>query len=137
MMPIMPFQTVTAVALSILFKGSKITAAVGTWVSNPLTWYFLYYYSYKLGTSILGAKEQNAVFSSIMTVIRCGEEPMAIVREFVGAGGAFVAAFLLGGLVIGIVLAVPSYFVFFHLFKYIKSLKASRKGIRKWRTPVC
>ena len=52
MMPILPFQTALAVALALFFKGSKIAAALGTWVSNPLNWYFLYYYSYKLGALI-------------------------------------------------------------------------------------
>ncbi len=36
MLPIIPFQTALAVTLAIFFKGSKITAALGTWVSNPL-----------------------------------------------------------------------------------------------------
>ena len=38
MMPIMPFQIALAVALALVFKGSKITAALGTWISNPLSW---------------------------------------------------------------------------------------------------
>ena len=57
MMPIMPFQIAVAVALALFFKGSKITAALGTWISNPLNWYFLYYANYKLGAFILRLPE--------------------------------------------------------------------------------
>ena len=52
-MPILPFQIALAVLLALIFRGSKIAAALGTWISNPLNWYFLYLYSYKIGAAIL------------------------------------------------------------------------------------
>ncbi len=128
MMPILPFQTALGVALAILFRGSKITAAIGTWVSNPFNWYFLYYYSYKLGAHILGLPEQNAVFSSVMTAIQSGEESMVILREILGAGGIFISTFLLGGLVMGLAVAPPSYFLFLYIFKRIRVWRQSKKG---------
>ena len=117
MMPIIPFQTALAVTLALFFKASKITAALGTWVSNPLNWYFLYYYSYKFGTFLLGLPERKAIFSSITTAMKSGEAPMMLVAKIVGAGGSIVAAFLVGGFVMGIVMAPPSYLVSFQLFK--------------------
>jgi len=130
MMPIMPFQIATAVALSLFFKGSKIMAVVGTWVSNPLNWYFLYYYNYKLGAFLLRLPENSAIFSSIMSAIRSGDESMVIVGKILGAGGVSLAAFLLGGLIMGIVLSVPSYFIFFRFFRYIRAWRESRRGRR-------
>ncbi len=132
MMPIMPFQTVVAVALAMFFKGSKITAALGTWISNPLVWYLLYYYSYKLGALILGLPEKSTIFSSIMTAIQSGEEPMVIVGKILGSGSAMIAAFLTGGFVMGVVLAIPSYFFFLHFFRYLKAWRKSRKERRDW-----
>lgn len=128
MMPILPFQTALAVALAIFFKVSKITAALGTWVSNPFNWYFLYYYSYKLGAFILGTPEKSPVFSSVMTSIRSGEESMVILREILGAGGIFVSTFLLGGLVMGFVVAPPSYLLLLYIFKHIRTWRRARKG---------
>ena len=128
MMPIMPFQIASAVACSMLCKGSKITAVIGTWVSNPLNWYFLYLYSSKIGAQLLGLPEKSVISSSIMSAIKSGEGLMIIAGKIVGAGSVIVAAFLLGGLIMGIILATPSYFVFLHLFKYIKSLRAKRKS---------
>ena len=130
MMPIMPFQTVLAVALALVFKGSKITAALGTWVSNPFVWYFLYFYSYKLGAFVIGLPEKSAIFSSIMAAVKTGEEPMVIVGKILGSGTAIVAAFLLGGLIMGIVAAGPSYFLFLQLFSRIKTWRRLRKERR-------
>ena len=132
MMPIVPFQTVFAVTLALLFKGSKITAALGTWVSNPLNWYFQYYYSYKLGALLLGIPKDNQVFSSIMTAVRSGEESMVIAGKLIGAGGAMISAFLLGGMLMGIVLAPPAYYIFLRLFNHIRLWRKSRKERRKW-----
>lgn len=129
MMPILPFQIAFAVALTLLFKGSKIAAALGTWVSNPLNWYFLYYYSYKLGAFILRLQEQNAIFSSVMTAIQSGEDAMVIAGKITEAGGFVIAAFLVGGLVMGTVAALPSYFIFLRIFRSIRLWREGRKRI--------
>ena len=132
LMPILPFQTAVAVALAIFFKASKITAALGTWVSNPLNWYFLYYSSYKLGAYILGLKEQEVTFSSVMAAIRSGQELMTILGKILGAGGTFVSAFLFGGLVMGLAVALPSYLLFLHIFKRVRAWRRSRRGHKNW-----
>ena len=123
MMPIMPFQMALSVALALIFKGSKITAALGTWVSNPLNWYFLYYFSYKLGAWVLGMEGYGTMFNTIMEMVRAEAESMAIVEKIMESGGLMAAAFLVGGVIMGTVVALPSYFIFLYIFK----------RIRKWR----
>ncbi|MBU0735782.1 MAG: DUF2062 domain-containing protein [Proteobacteria bacterium] len=132
MMPILPFQMALSVGLAMLFKGSKITAALGTWISNPLNWYFLYYYSYKLGAFILGIKGHSAMFSSIMTAVQLGEDSMVIVEKILAAGSLTVASFLVGGLVMGTVTSIPSYFIFLHIFRRIRVWRESRRGHKNW-----
>ena len=134
MMPIMPFQTALSVGLALLFKGSKITAALGTWISNPLNWYFLYYFSYKLGAFLLGLQGHHAMFSSIMTAVRAGEDAMVIVEKMVSAGGVMLTAFFVGGLVMGAAASVPSYFIFLFIFNRIQLWRKSRKGRRNCRS---
>ena len=129
MMPIIPFQTALAVTLALFFKASKITAALGTWVSNPLNWYFLYYYSYKVGTFLLGIPEKKAIFSSITAAMKSGEAPMVLVAKIIHAGSTIVAAFLVGGFVMGIVFGSPSYFVFLRFFKYVRAWRRRSAGI--------
>ncbi len=130
MMPIMPFQIAAAVTLAIFFKGSKIAAALGTWISNPLNWYFIYYCNFKLGAFILRIPVENAFFSSVMSAIQSGEESMVIVGKILGAGGVGLAAFLLGGLVMGTAVAVPSYFVFLPMFRYLRAWRRARRERR-------
>ena len=52
--PTIPFHTVLAVSLAALVRGSKLAAALGVWVSNPLTIPIFYYGSYRLGRFVLG-----------------------------------------------------------------------------------
>jgi uncharacterized protein (DUF2062 family) len=52
--PIIPLQTIVAIALAFLVRGSKSAAALGTWLSNPLTIPLVYYANYKLGCMLLG-----------------------------------------------------------------------------------
>ncbi|MBN1276629.1 MAG: DUF2062 domain-containing protein [Deltaproteobacteria bacterium] len=132
MMPVMPFQIALAVMLALFFRASKITAAIGTWISNPLNWYFLYFWNYKLGAFLLGLPAQSKMFSSVMASIRSGDEPMVIVGKILSAGGASLAAFLLGGLVMGLAASIPAYFVFLHFFKFMKIWRKSRKERRKF-----
>lgn len=125
MLPVMPFQSALAVTLAIPLKASKITALIGTWVSNPLNWYFLYYYSFKLGANLLGLPDRSAVFASIMKSIRSGDEFLVITGKLLGAGGTTMGAFLVGGFIMGFGVAPVVYYVFLYFFRYVRRL---RKG---------
>ena len=48
-LPVIPFQTVIALALAVVLRCNKLAAALGTWVSNPLNVPFFYYGLYKVG----------------------------------------------------------------------------------------
>lgn len=127
MMPILPFQTALAVTLAVFFKSSKITAALGTWVSNPLNWYFLYFYSFKIGAMVLGLPEQSRVFSAIMQAIRVNEDPTVIAGKILGAGSAIISSFLVGGVIMGVVAAPVAYVVFLPIFRSFREWRRSRK----------
>ena len=129
-MPIVPFQTAFAVFLALLFKGSKIAAALGTWVSNPLNWYFLYFYTYKIGAEILGLRARPKAFQAVLTAIHEGESAWLIFKQMAGAGGEFMAAFLLGGLVLGTVLSIPSYFISLRMILRFRAYRDRRQKRR-------
>ena len=133
MLPIMPFQIALAITLALFFKGSKITAALGTWVTNPLNWYFMYYYSYKIGASVLGLPEGNGVISSVMVSIQQNEEALVVIGKIAGAGSTIVAAFLVGGLIMGFAAAIPAYFIFLRLFQFIRQWRQERRARKYWQ----
>ncbi|RLB24290.1 MAG: DUF2062 domain-containing protein [Deltaproteobacteria bacterium] len=127
-LPIIPFQTALAVALALCFKASKLTAAIGTWVSNPFDWYFFYFYSYKFGAVLLGLPEHKALFSRILNSVQQGHSFLKVAETILETGSVFALAFLVGGILIGIALAPISYILSVLLFRKIKKSKASKKG---------
>lgn len=133
MMPIMPFQSALAVALALIFKGSKITALLGTWVSNPLNWYFLYYYSYRIGASLMGLSMKNGIFPSVMASVHNGEDVIIVFGKILGAGSTIIFAFLFGGLLMGVAASIPSYFFFLRIFQFIQKWREERRNRRSWR----
>jgi len=126
MMPTIPFHTIIAVSLALVFKASKITAAAGVWICNPATIYVVYKYSYRIGSFILGFDHNTNIMAPVVEVIDRGEL-LGVVTEIIGAGGMVVAAFLLGGIVLGVIFATPSYPVFFYFFRTLISWRKSRK----------
>ena len=65
-----------------------------------------------------------------MTAIQSGEESMVIVDTILGAGGVSLAAFLLGGLVMGTVAAFPTYFIFLPVFRRIRAWRRARRKLK-------
>lgn len=130
LLPIVPFQTALAVFLALVFGGSKITAALGTWISNPLNWYVVYYLNYRIGAAILGLSEKNRGFSSVMETVQRGEEGMGLVHAILGAGSSIIAAFLLGGLILGLLVAPASYPIFLKVFRAIQQWRENRRTFK-------
>ena len=130
MMPIIPFHTAVAVALAFFFKTSKITAAIGVWISNPFNWYILYYLNYRIGAFILGLSGNDRGFSLLMKSIRNAGEGMTLITHFAGVSGTIMAAFIIGGLIMGVIAAVPSYFVFLKIFGLIRTLRKGMKELK-------
>lgn len=96
--PTIPFHTALAVALAILLRASKLAAALGVWVSNPLTIPIFYYGSYRLGRFVLGMPELTLPSDySFLAIIKLG--------------GSVTAAMLHGGVLLGILPGLLAYFL--------------------------
>jgi len=134
MMPIIPFQIALAVALALCLKSSKITAALGTWISNPLNWYFIYRYDYKLGAYLLGVEGGNEIITSVMASINRGDEMSVIWGKLFSSGITLFSALLIGGIIIGTITAVPSYFIFLRIFSKIREWRRKRKAKKAARS---
>jgi uncharacterized protein (DUF2062 family) len=94
--PTIPFHTILAVSLAVLVRGSKLAAALGVWVSNPVSIPVFYYGSYRIGQLVLG-----------LPGLRLPEDHSLLVM--VKLGGGVVGAMVLGGVILGIVPAVLAY----------------------------
>jgi len=129
MLPIIPLHTVVAVALALAFRASKITAAAGVWICNPVTIYPVYWYGYRFGSFILGFDHNAKTLSPVIETIR-NEQFLHMIAAILSTGGKVAAAFLMGGFTLGIIWAVPSYFIFVYLFKAFITWRKSRKFTR-------
>ena len=96
--PTIPLHTVLAIALAAALRGSKLAAALGVWVANPLTIPLFYYGSYRLGTFVLGMSDLTLpTHYSVFSLMKMG--------------GHVTVAMLHGGVLLGIVPAVLTYFL--------------------------
>lgn len=94
--PTIPFHTVLAVSLAVLLRASKLAAALGVWVSNPLTIPLFYYGSYRLGRFVLGLPELTLPHDYSLLAL-------------VGLGGNVTVAMLHGGVLLGILPGLLAY----------------------------
>ena len=95
--PTMPFQTAIAIALAYILRSSKAAAAIGVWLSNPITFPVFYLARYKVGTLLFG----------ISASYDAGGKPVDILK----LGADITVAALTGGIIIGLCLAIATYFI--------------------------
>jgi uncharacterized protein (DUF2062 family) len=94
--PTMPFHTVLAVSLAVLLRASKLAAALGVWVCNPLTIPLFYYGSYRLGRFVLGLPGLSLPSNySLLSLVQLGSH--------------VTVAMLHGGVLLGVLPALLAY----------------------------
>jgi uncharacterized protein (DUF2062 family) len=107
--PFFGLQSLIGVLLATIFRGSKVAAIGGTWISNPLTYLPIFVFNFKVGKFFLGVdsiSSQEVDFESL--------------SSFMELGYIFAIVLLVGCLIVGTVLAVISYFVGLSLFKRLR-----------------
>jgi len=108
--PTIPFHTVLAIALAFILKGSKPAAAIGVWLCNPITLPFFYLGSYQVGMLFLDKPISFDV-------------KYKTVQELMKMGWDVTIAMLIGGLILGIIPGIASYFITRSLFTKIRIRK--------------
>jgi uncharacterized protein (DUF2062 family) len=101
MTPTIGFQMPIAVFVAALFKWNKISAAVAVWITNPLTAPFIYSFSYFVGAKMLGFKIAPKLLTGL---------DLPTLKE---AGAKILLATTVGGVVVGIPLALLGYYLAF------------------------
>lgn len=99
-LPVLPFQTVVAVALAFVCRCSKVAAAAGTWVSNPLNWIPFYTACFFIGNGLIPID------------VTFDPHHMEL-KELLDQGGGIVIVMMTGGLVMAIPSSILSYFITF------------------------
>lgn len=129
MSPTMGFQMPIAIFFAALLKWNKISAVMGVWITNPMTAPFLYGFTYFVGAKILGVRNLAGMMNNI---------DRSTVSEILSEGPEILWSLVIGGIVIGLPLAVASYyFCYSAVRKYQNELKAKlAKQKEKYREGI-
>lgn len=112
--PTIPFHTVLAVLLAFILRGSKVAAALGVWFSNPITAPIFYWGSYKAGMYLLGNPAPFDIkYESILELLDLGIE--------------VTIAMISGGIILGILPGIASYFITRKIITAIRLRKESKE----------
>ena len=100
--PFFGLQTLMGVFFAKLARGNIFLAAIGTWISNPLTYVPLYYFNYKVGSIFLNNFPNEILDKNL------------VVDDLWKQGSIFSLKLLLGSFCVGVLFALISgSFVFF------------------------
>ena len=101
MSPTMGLQIAIAVFLAALFKWNKISAAIGVWITNPVTAPFIYGTTYLIGAKLLGIRK---------TYVSNSEINLDTITKILHKAPEFFWALIIGGIIIGLPLAIAGYY---------------------------
>jgi uncharacterized protein (DUF2062 family) len=126
--PTIPFHTVMTLALAFLFRGSKVAALLASViVSNPLTFFPQYYFSWQIGNWLTPGKHSWDEVSVLIDAILKDGKFSETLAAF-GKIGINSLLILIGG---GIILAIPFtigfYFLSYWLFRSIRNKRREKK----------
>ena len=115
MTPVMGLHMIIAVPLAALFKWSKISAGIGVWITNAVTAPFIYYITWLVGARLIGIEKPSGMDP--------GQGLTGLYKMLLKAPEIFWAM-TIGGIVLGIPLAVAGYYVSYSvLHKYQQGIK--------------
>lgn len=107
--PLLGLQTIMGVLLAVIFRGNKLAAAIGTWISNPLTYVPVFAFNYKIGEFLLLGFRNTVV----QTDVRQSWQSWSTLIDL---GFDFIFTLFLGCLIVGIFCSFISYFLSLKLF---------------------
>jgi uncharacterized protein (DUF2062 family) len=120
MTPTIGVQTPIAIFFAALFKWSKLSAAVGVWISNPLTAPIIYGVAYITGAKFL---HLDPVFNMPLS------PTWSTLKAMLTKAPLAFEAMTVGGAIIGVPLAVISYYLAYAAVeKYQKDVKDKLAG---------
>jgi hypothetical protein len=126
MTPFIGLHTVIAVPLAALLKWNKISAAVAVWFTNAATAPFIYSITYIIGARIAGIQKAFS-WSDI--------ESLSAVYRLILKTPEMIWAMVIGGVILGLPLAVAGYYlIFFVVSRYQEEIRIRRKASKKLRS---
>lgn len=134
--PTIPFHTITILLLAVILRASKLAGLLSSMlVSNPLTFFFQYYFSWKIGAFLLQTDISWHACEEVLKTIwtgACFLESLTIIKKL---GLDAILVLLSGGLVIAAPFAILSYVISLRFFNMLQN-RGSGKGPKKAGLPL-
>ena len=141
--PLIGLHFLIAGLLSYVLRANVLASLIGTFIGNPITFPIITVFNLKLGEWILGSNEYSSgdggkifegfldfiflIYKSLFTEGSIGENSVPRMNEFLY--GVFIP-YSLGGLILGISVAIISYFLLRPLVSTYKKKRDSLKARR-------
>lgn len=121
MFPLFGIQTLIGVAIAVLVRGNKLTAAAGTWVSNPITDIPIFFFNFKVGQWLLKAQHLSLDFTNLRSF-----------NDFLMIGADLIAVWFTGCLIVGCFASIASYFLSLRFVRQIRQRRRSSPQSQKF-----
>ncbi len=115
--PLFGFQTIIGIAVAALFRGNKMMAAVGTWISNPLTYVPIIALNFHVGRWLLRLPPNMAVLPS----------PADGIDKWMDLGMSAVSAMMVGSFLVGIGVSILAYYFGLMVAYRVRSAKSRHR----------
>ena len=116
-------QMPLALLLALLIRGAKGSALLATWVTNPLNMPVVYPIQCYLGSLIIGSPlSYDSIKHLVLNALRSPS-----METWWSLGGELVACFLAGGVLFGLLSAVPGYFITIGMVRRYRARRLHRK----------
>ena len=110
----LPLHTLLAATLAVTFSSNILLSMGLVWFNNPLTIVPIYFYTYKLGSHIIGTEvDQNFVFT---------------MDYLMGTFATTVSALWVGGLIVSTITAILGYTAILSIYKY-----RAYQRVKRWK----
>ena len=128
--PTIPFHTVLAIAFALILRGSKIAALLFTIVvSNPFTFFFQYYFAWRLGTLLTFRDLSWGKIFAVLNLISTNASFHDTLTAVGNLGLDAILVMLVGGIVLALPLSLLGYLLSYLFFaQWQKKRKKSPKN---------
>ncbi len=122
--PTIPFHTVLIVLLAFLTKSSAIAGITSSWlISNPITSLPLYYLAAIIGNAVTPYELNLEMVQQVLTNISSAETILNKLAIILDLGYESLAVLGIGGILLGLPIALLSYFASLYFFTFVKRKK--------------
>jgi uncharacterized protein len=130
--PTIPLHTALILTLAFPLRASKISSLLASWlVSNPLTFFAQYYFSWRLGNLLIPGSLSWQKINHVLGIIEEGAGFQEIIQQIATLGTKAIFAMVLGGSLLALPFTVVGYFLSLNFFKKIAARRSRRQSLDK------